>query len=249
MLGRLDDQMDKRDYTSLLRNDKSVQQNGGGGGGGVRNKISNTSTNHLRNTMNGSNTSEGMNTSGSALSSKEMLAKSQVIHTLPAHFLGEPVCGLKVDKEYNAIRVERTLTPPTSSSSSFSFSTSSLTQTLSSPNAPMPHFLTTNTLAGGRPLLTWEHARVPLNTVVTAIVDQWSIAFLDMAKEGDCTAMLLVAQMFLAKKGYGCVRYNRDEGIKWLLKAVDSGEEEACAIAEKLCPEELKQHLALRPPT
>ena len=85
--------------------------------------------------------------------------------------------------------------------------------------------------------------RVPLSTVVSSLVDSWSLAFLDLAQSGDGPAMLLVAQMFLVEKGYGAIRYDRAEGVRWLLRCVEADEGESREMCRRLCPVEYAQWL------
>jgi len=125
--------------------------------------------------------------------------------------------------------------PPSSSSSSSISSTQPISST---PLPSLPPLLTSNTTIGARPLLSASHPRVPLSSLVSDLVNQWSLAFLDLANEGDSSAMLLVAQMFLIPKGYGRIHCDRQAGVKWLMRAVENDEPEARELAKKLCPEE-----------
>jgi hypothetical protein len=103
--------------------------------------------------------------------------------------------------------------------------------------------LTSNQTIGARPILTSSMKRLPLSTVVGELVNQWSQAFVDLAGEGDTSAMCLVAQMYLHHRGYGLIKPNRSEGVKWILRAVDLQDLEAREAARRLCPQELKEHL------
>jgi hypothetical protein len=112
------------------------------------------------------------------------------------------------------------------------------------PPPPLPSdALSSNQTIGARPLLTRSMPRLPLSSVVNDLVNQWSSAFVDLASEGDTSAMCLVAQMYLHHRGYGLIKPNRSQGVQWILKAVDLNDLEAREAARRLCPQELKEHL------
>ena len=85
--------------------------------------------------------------------------------------------------------------------------------------------------------------RVALSAVVSSLVKCWSLAFLDLARSGDAPSMLLVAQMYLADRGYGRIRPDRAEGVRWLMRCVELDEGEAREMARRHCPEELSRWL------
>lgn len=105
---------------------------------------------------------------------------------------------------------------------------------------------TDNVMIGLRPRITRDMPRQPLASVVQELANQWSAAFLDLAREGDGPSLLLVAQMYLVPKGYGIIRYDRAEGVRWLFKAVEQGEPEARGLAQRICPQEYHQWLERR---
>ena len=88
--------------------------------------------------------------------------------------------------------------------------------------------------------------RVPLSTVVSSLVESWSLAFLDLARSGDGPSMLLVAQMYLVERGYGAIRFDRQEGVRWLLRCVELDEGESREMCKRLCPIEYGQWLEER---
>ena len=90
------------------------------------------------------------------------------------------------------------------------------------------------------PTPTPPTARVALSRVVSSLVESWSLAFLDLARSGDGPSMLLVAQMYLVERGYGAIRFDRSEGVSWLLRCVELDEGEARDMCRRLCPAEYK---------
>jgi hypothetical protein len=101
--------------------------------------------------------------------------------------------------------------------------------------------LTFNSTVGARPLLLSSSPRLPLSSVVSSLVNCWSLAFLDLARSGDPPSMLLVAQMYLVDRGYGKIRPDRAEGVRWLMRCVELDEGEAREMAKRICPQEWKE--------
>ena len=135
--------------------------------------------------------------------------------TLPSVLTGEPVRGMQA----NAPQLRQDYAPATH-----------------------PHLLTFNNVVGARPPLTRDSVRVPLRDCVRSLVNDWSLAFVDLANRGDVAAQALVAQMFLSSRGYGMIQPDRNKGIHWLMTAVDSGDADARELAKKLAPKELAAH-------
>lgn len=80
------------------------------------------------------------------------------------------------------------------------------------------------------------------------------MAFESLAKEGDIGSMCLLSQMYWNPSGYGAIKQDKKRAIEWILRAVDMEDAdpnyefkgEAIAIAKKICPKELKEHMERR---
>ena len=108
---------------------------------------------------------------------------------------------------------------------------------------PLPPRLTGEPTAPSALPVPSSPPRVPLSTVVASLVDSWSLAFLELARSGDGPSMLLVAQMYLVDKGYGAIRYNRAEGVAWLMRCVEVDEGESREMCRRVCPAEYERWL------
>jgi len=76
--------------------------------------------------------------------------------------------------------------------------------------------------------------RIPLSSLISELVSSWSRAFIDLATDGDTSSMTLVAQMYLNADGWGSISYNREEGIKWLICAIEGGDIEARSMLQRI---------------
>jgi len=111
-------------------------------------------------------------------------------------------------------------------------------------NEELSSSLTKNTLIGARPVILKSNVRrVSLSKTVEYLVCQWSLGFLSLALENDGPSQFLIAQMFLSKNGYGCVRPNYEIGIIWLFKAIENNNLEARIFARKRYLEKWNEYL------
>jgi len=116
--------------------------------------------------------------------------------------------------------------------------TTTATTASAAADPPDPHSKLQFSASSSSSLPSSSSSRVPLSVLVDELVNQWSLAFLDLARSGDPSAMLLVAQMYLVPKGYGLIAPDRQTGVDWLMKAVELNEGESRELAKRLCPSE-----------
>jgi len=62
-------------------------------------------------------------------------------------------------------------------------------------------------------------ARVPLSSIVSCLVEEWSRSYTIEAMKGDVESMCMLAQGHLSKNGYGCIPHDIERGKEWMEKA------------------------------
>ena len=98
--------------------------------------------------------------------------------------------------------------------------------------------------AGAAPTQPGPQRRQRLADAVKDLTCQWSEGFQALASEGDAACMFIVAQMYLAPRGYGSVTPDRAKGLSWLWRSIDAGDLEARAYARRAAHKDLMEHLA-----
>lgn len=74
----------------------------------------------------------------------------------------------------------------------------------------------------------------PLGSVVTILVDEWSRDYLNDAMKGNNDAALIVAQCYMMKNGWGCIKHNTEEAKKWAQKVAEDEDKEGLSSAESI---------------
>ena len=75
--------------------------------------------------------------------------------------------------------------------------------------------------------------RVPLSTIVTVLVDEWSRSYTVGALQGDIESMCMLSSAHFAKSGFGCIPHDPARGYDWLERAKKAVVEQAARDAKK----------------
>ena len=93
-------------------------------------------------------------------------------------------------------------------------------------DAPTPCSASVPTAAAAAP-------RVPLSSIVSVLVDEWSRSYTVEALKGDVESMCMVAQGHFSRQGWGCIPHDMQRGHHWLARAKATMIEHAAAEAKR----------------
>ena len=74
---------------------------------------------------------------------------------------------------------------------------------------------------------------VPLSSIVSVLVSEWSRAYTVGALQGDIESMCMISQAHYSKNGWGCIPHDTQRGAEWLYRAKKAVNDNAVKDAKR----------------